>query len=304
MKIKMMTVILLSILARPAAAEKVKLPEGAVLLLPTHPGLASEWVVMPGMLKKLQKTPLTFGVSKEGNVCLVAGGKVFFYPQLELFVYSKVKTQDLIFLGSGKMLVRYGQEVGFLEVNEDRESETPEEKKKGNLNFNPFIKLPYKDFRLYAGADKNFYVVGRNEKENRNEISLWNLDHRGPVSQLMATDAPIGAVAGTPEQTYYATGRGVMLLEKGAKESKAVYLHPREDIRSLIYRPDVGLFYTTDNAAGYIGEKEQFDFLAYPGTELRLAGKDLYVRLGSVANGIMRIKGPQHFATIRQDPAK
>ena len=296
------TLMLLSVLVRPAAAEKIKLPDGAVFLLPTHPGVHAEWPVHPGTLKKLQATKLAFGVAGTGKICLIAGGKVFFYPEVALSMYSKVRTQDVIFLDAGNMIVRYGQEVGTLETNPDRASESPEEQKKGNLIFKPFIKLPYKDFKIFTGIGKYFYVVGRNEEKNRNELSLWNLDHFGPVSQLMATNGPITAVAGTPDKTYYALERGVLLLEKGAKEAKAVFVHPREDIKSLIYRPDVGLFYTTENAAGYIGEKEQFDFLVYPGTELRLGGKDLYVRLGSVANGIMRIKGPEHYASIRQDP--
>ena len=298
------TLMLLSVLVRPAAAEKIKLPDGAVFLLPTHPGVHAEWPVHPGTLKKLQATKLAFGVAGTGKICLIAGGKVFFYPEVALSMYSKVRTQDVIFLDAGNMIVRYGQEVGTLETNPDRASESPEEQKKGNLIFKPFIKLPYKDFKIFTGIGKYFYVVGRNEEKNRNELSLWNLDHFGPVSQLMATDGPITAVAGTPDKTYYALERGVLLLEKGAKEAKAVFVHPREDIKSLIYRPDVGLFYTTENAAGYIGEKAQFDFLVYPGTELRLGGKDLYVRLGSVANGIMRIKGPEHYASIRQDDLK
>ena len=95
-----------------------------------------------------------------------------------------------------------------------------------------------------------------------------------------------------------------MLIEKDATAPKSVYVHPRENIKSLIYRPDIGLFYTTDNAAGCIGEKEQFEFLVYPGTELAFGGKDLYVKMGSVANGIMRIMGAQHYATIHGDAAK
>lgn len=302
----MTALILLSFLARSlnAAEESYsKLPDGALLVLPKD--AASEWQILPGMLKKLHKAKLAFGVGPNGKVCLAAAGRVFFYPELALTLTTKVPIQEFIWLAEGNMLVHTGNELGFLKINEDRNSETLEEKKKGLLNFTPLFKLPYKQSRLFPGIGDFFYVVGRNETEKRNEISAWDLaGEKVPAKPLYATDAPISAVAGSPQKTYFATGRGVFVLEKGASASKAVYLHPREDIRDLVYHPDAGLFYTTDNAAGYIGEKEQFEFLVYPGVELRLRKKALYIRMGSVANGIMKVTGPEHFADLRLDPPK
>lgn len=277
------------------------LPKGATLFLPNKS--QSEWPLLPGTLMKLDKKKLDFGVAGNEKICLIAGGRVIFYPELQLFLTSKVPIQEFVWLAEGNMLVHSGKELGFLEINEDLKTESPAEKKKGLLHFNPLFTLPYKQSRLFGSYLDSFYIVGRNEKENRNEIIAWNLAaDKAPAKPLYATDTEISAVAGSPEKTFFASGRGVFMLEKGKASAKLVYTHAREDIRDLIYRPDVGLFFTTGNGAGYIGEKEQYEFLAYPGVELRLKGKALYVRFGSVANGIMKITGPEHFADLRLDP--
>lgn len=279
------------------------LPKGATLFLPKKS--LAEWPLLPGTLKKLDKTKLAFGVAGNDKICLISGGRVIFYPELQLFLTSKVPIQEFTWLAEGNMLIHSGNALGFLEIHEDRKAESAEEKKKGLLLFKPLFTLPYKQSRLFGSYLDFFYLIGRNEKENRNEIIAWNLAaEKVPAKPLYATDAEISAVAGSPEKTYFASGRGVFELKKGAAAAKLVYTHAREDIRELIYRPDVGLFFTTGNGAGYIGEKEQYEFLAYPGVELRLRGKALYVRFGSVANGIMRITGPEHFADLRLDPPK
>ncbi len=283
-----------------------QLPDGAMLVRPKHPGVTTGWSILPGVLKKLNDKPLSFNVAPNGKICL-AGKRALFYPEIPLVLTTRVPISEFIWLAEGNMLVHSGKALGFLKVDPEDEKNAPGKTKKGDgtLSFTPLFTIPYERSRLYAGLGDFFYLVGRNDKENRNEISAWNLaDEKVPVKPLYATDAPISAVAGSPEKTYFATGRAVFMLKKGATAAEPVYVHELEDIRELIYRPDVGLFFTTDNGAGYIGEKEQFVFLAYPGVQMRLRGNALHVRMGSVANGIFRITGPQHFADLRLDPKK
>ncbi len=261
---------------------------------------------MPGMFKKLKDAHLSFNVAPNGKICL-AGERVLYYPELAMILTTRVPIQEFIWLAEGNMLVHSGQSLGFLTIErpEEKNASSKEKKGKGMMSFSSRFTVPYKQSRLYAGLGDFFYLLGRNEKEKRNEISAWNLaDEKVPIKPLYATDAPISAVAGTPQKTYFATGRAVFLLEKSATAAKPVYVHAAEDIRELIYRPDTGLFFTTDNGAGYIGEKEQFIFLAYPGVQLRLRGNALHVLMGSIANGIFRINGPEHFSEFRLDPAK
>jgi hypothetical protein len=300
--------VLLPVLSGAAAAKEkppARLPDGATLALPKLPGVSAEWPILPGTLKKLSDRNLRFHVAPNGKVCLVAGERVLFYPELELSLTAQVPIQELLWLAKGNMLVHSGQRLGFLKIDADNAGQKAGGKKKGTLTFSSLFKVPYKQSRLFAGVGDAFYLVGRNEKENRDEISAWDLaDAKAPVKPLYATDAPINAVAGSPERTYFAAGRVVFMLDKGATAAKSVYVHAREDIRELIYRPDVGLFFTTADSVGYIGEKEQFEFLAYPGVQLRLGGKSLYVRLGAVGNGILRISGPERFAELRLDPPR
>lgn len=301
------TLMLLCALPGPiSAAEEPehKLPDGAIFFHPKDS--VSEWSIPPGILKKLKDKHLSFNVAPNGKICL-ASDRILFYPELPLTLTTKVPIQEFTWLAEGNMLVHSGQSLGFLNVDLDDEKETQGQKKNGPgiLSFSSRFTLPYKKSRLYPGLGDFFYLVGRNEKENRNEISAWNLsDEKVPARPLYATTAPISAVAGSPEKTYFATGPEVFVLEKGETIPKSVYVNEREDIRELIYRPDVGLFFTTGNSAGYIGAKVQLEFLIYPGVELRLRGNALYARLGTVGNGIMRITEPAHFADLRLDPKK
>ena len=311
MKTTTMTALLILFLALPgrvsaAAASSHDMPEGATLVLPKTPGITTGWVIVPGMLKDLHDKTLSFNVAPNGKV-LLSSARILFYPELMLTLTTKVPIQEFIWLAGGNMFVHSGQSLGFLNMNLDEEKDKPAEKKKGPgvVAFSSRFTIPYKQSRLFEGSGDYFYLVGRNEKENRNEISAWNLsDSKVPAKPLYATDAPIAAVAGTPERTYFASGRAVFLLEKGATSAKPVYVNPREDIRELAYRPDAGLFFTTGNGAGYIGEKEQFEFLAYPGTQVRLRGDALFVRLGTTANGVLRISGAKHFSEIKLDAPK
>lgn len=298
---------LLSVLPGFVGAQEqshTKLPYGAVLVLPKHPQVATDWSVMPGILKKLNDKTLSFDVAPNGKICL-AGKRTLFYPEIPLLLMTRAPISEFIWLAEGNMLVHSGKALGFLKLDSADAGDASGKTKNGNgtLSFTPLFTIPYEKSRLYAGLGDYFYLVGRNDKENRNEISAWNLaDEKIPAKPLYATDAPISAVAGSPQKMYFATGRAVFVLKSGATAAEPVYVHELEDIRELIYRPDTGLFFTTDHTAGYIGEKEQFVFLAYPGVQMRLRGNALHVRMGSVANGIFRITGPEHFADLRLDP--
>jgi hypothetical protein len=310
MKTSMMTATMILFLALPranAAEEKSfhDMPQGATLVLPKTPGISTGWVIVPGMLKDLHDKKLSFNVAPNGKI-LLASNRILFYPENMLTLTTKVPIQEFIWLAGGNMFVHSAQSLGFLNMDEDKLNGKPgASKDPGLVAFSSRFTLPYKQSRLFEGSGDFFYVVGRNEKENRNEISAWNLaDAKVPAKPLYATDAPISAVVGTPDRTYFATGRAVFVLEKGATSAKPVYVNPREDIRELAYRPEAGLFFTTGNSAGYIGEKEQFEFLAYPDVQLRLRGDALFVRLGTAANGVLRISGAKHFAEIQLDPQK
>jgi hypothetical protein len=279
----------------PAADSSDELPQGATLALPKNPGLKAEWVIPPGTLKRLHDAKLSFNVLPNGKI-LLASDRILFYPELMQTLTTKVPIQDFIWLAGGNMLAHSGHSLGFLDMKIGEEKPA-EEKGAGMVGFSPRFTIPYERARLFEGSGDDFYLVGHNDKENRDEISAWNLtDAKVPTRPLYATTAPIAAVAGAPGRTYFASGRTVYLLEKGAKKARPVYVNEREDIRDLAYRPEAGLFFTTDNSAGYIGEKEQFEFLAYPGVQVRLRGDALFVRWGTAANGILRISGAKRFS--------
>lgn len=303
-----LALILICLMSCPAQAADdgaVKLPAGATLALPKNPGVIAEWPIMPGTLRKLDKAKLSFNVAPTGAVCLGAGDRAIFFPEIQLDLTTEVPIREFFWLSKGNMLVHSGQELGFLKLKSKPADEKADKAQKGMMMFSPLFKVPYEQWRMYPGTGDFFYVVGRNAKENRNEISAWNLaDTKVPAKPLYATDGEISAVAGSPERTYFAIGPTVFALEKDAKAAAPVYVNPRGDIRELTYRPDVGLFFTTDDSAGYIGAKDQFEFLSYPGAQLRLAGKGLYIRFGSVANGILRITGPEHFAELHLEASK
>ena len=300
---------LILIAAQPLTASDAErsfhdVPAGAKLVLPE--ATTAGWLIPPGMLAKLKASGFLFDVAPNGKVCL-AKGRIIFYPELILTLTTKVPIQEFTWLAQGNMLVRSGQSLGFLNIDPDEVYGVTEKSVggKGNVSFSSRFTLPYKQSHLYGGLGDHFYVVGYNEKAKRNEISVWDLsDEKVPARPLYATDSPINAVAGSPQKTYFASGPEIFVLEKGSTTPKSIYVHAREDIRELTYRPDVGLFFTTDHSAGYIGAKESYEFLAYPGVQLRLRGNALYIRFGAVGNGIMRITGPAHFADVRLDPPK
>lgn len=306
-KILLATLFFIAALPRAVSAEGGSfhdVPAGAKLVLPK--AAVAGWLIQPGVLKKLKDEGFSFNIAPNNKVCL-AKGRIIFYPEQILTLTTKVPIQEFIWLAEGNMLVRSGQSLGFLNIDPDEVYGVAKNAggEKGNVSFSSRFTLPYKQSRLFPGLGDHFYIVGRNEKEKRNEISAWNLgDDKVPARPLYATDSPINAVAGSPQRTYIASGPEIFVLEKGSTTPKSIYIHPREEIRELVYRPDVGLFFTTDHSAGYVGDQVQYEFLAFPGVQLRLRGNALYVRFGAVGNGIMRITGPEHFADLRLDPPK
>lgn len=284
-------------------------PAGVKMYLPD--ASASNWAMPPGFMRDVQdKGPLSnkglrFDIAPNDKICLGIN-RILFYPEDQITLTIKVPIQEYTWLSGGKMLVRSGQSLGFLNIDPDEVYGVKGhggKGEKGNVSFLSRFTLPYKEPRLYSGLGDHFYVVGYNEKEKRNEISAWNLaDEKTPATPLYGTESPVAYVAGSPEITYIASGREIFALKKGAKKPESIYTHAREDIRELVYRKDVGLFFTTAHSAGFIGGKQPYEFVAYPGVQLRLRGNALYIRFGPVGNGIVRVEGPAHFADLTFDP--
>lgn len=221
---KIFLLVTLSLIAAPLRTMSAEgsamhdLPAGAKLVLPE--ASSAGWLIRPGVLAKLKDDGFSFNVAPNNKVCL-AKGRIIFYPELILKLTTKVPIQEFTWLAEGNMLVRSGQSLGFLNIDPDEVYGIKTTKEKGNVSFSPRFTLPYKQSHLYPGLGDHFYIVGRNEKEKRNEISAWNLaDDKVPARPLYATDSPINAVAGSPQRTSSRPDRRFSFLKKTQRRPK------------------------------------------------------------------------------------
>lgn len=291
--------IMASSLVHGETEEKYNLPKFTELVLPS--GSSAEWVIPPIPTKagkKRRLSPRHFGIDGEGLPWFGYNGEALLNLWEQTLVIVDQPYEDFTWLDNGKFLMCANGFLGDLVEKPEnaRETKSPFP----IMQFNPFLKLSHKKFRVFSARNNVIYLVGYNPHEKKNELYLLieERERNSDAKKILATKKKITAVAGDENRIYITMKRMIYKLSTDGKNIEAIFRHPREEITALEFSQESGLFYTTKSAIGFIGVESEFEFLESPDTKIRLRDESLYVLLGETC-GIIRIDGINKFKNLK-----
>ena len=115
------------------------------------------------------------------------------------------------------------------------------------LPFKPVRRMPRPECSISSGAGGVLYALCGGE--------LFRLRRSGQGASktrfepVLAAPEPVSAAAGDGREEFVALGAVVLRLSGG--KAVPLFRHPSARIRDLAYAPGVGLFYATDDEAGF-----------------------------------------------------
>ncbi|MCK4537063.1 MAG: hypothetical protein KAT93_08620, partial [Desulfuromonadales bacterium] len=195
--------------------------------------------------------------------------------------------KGMVCLDNGAWLFHTDHDLGFISAPDT----LPVEDGNAVVPFQPAVTLPLPDCRVYAGANSALYLVGTAD-HGVQEVYLLQPEALSQGQQrilrsfrkVFASEAPIGAVTGDGQTTFVALGRTIVRITHEGQTESDMLVHPSDTIKQLAYSPTAGLFYTTDQAVGFVGQHGAWDFLplywfSYFKAQIALRGESLYVCL-------------------------
>ena len=277
-----------------ARAQTIALPEGVKLTLPGQGRGSVEWLIPPSSSES-SEVPISFAVDPRGRAWLIRDYRVIFVPQENALFKSDRPFQQLAWLSGGKALARSGEVL---------ETFKPESRDSGNglpeVHLKPLTTISLSTWKIAPAGRDGLYIAGYNSKKGLSQICLVGpaLDAR-TLKVLFRTSAQISDVAGDGHATYFASGPSIWKLT--AKGAKLVYARRKGDIRRLIYVSGAGIFFATDDSVGFAQGDSGFDFIQAPRPQIAAAKGELYVMLGGLSNGVLRVGGLSRFSRILKD---
>lgn len=151
--------------------------------------------------------------------------------------------------------------------------------------------FPGKSVTVSAGAGDSIYLLVTDERSSEVYAVAG-----GARKTVLKTRERVTAVTGDGTRHFVALGRRVYGL---GPELEAVSGELAWDVSALEYDPALGLFYEAGGVIGYLGSRDEQEFLAARGAQIKLAGGALYVMPAD--GGVLRLTGLQGFA--RRDAA-
>ncbi len=283
----------LSLAVLPGAAlraQAVALPQGVKLALPEK-GIQVRWLLPPS-LAGTSKIPVALSVDPRGEVWLVRGHQVIFVPRENAFFKSDRPFQQMAWLPAGANLIRSGEVLGTFTFGGKKPGRGLPE-----IHLKPLTTVALNPWGMAPAGRDGLYIIGYNPRKQLSQICLLAPAAQGKrLAVLFRTSAQISDVAGDGRVTYFSSGPSIWKLT--AKGAKLVYARRRGDIRRLIYAPGVGLFFATDKSVGFARDGDGFDFVQAPRPQIALAQGELYVMLGGLSQGVLRIGGLSRFSGV------
>ncbi|MDE1976599.1 MAG: hypothetical protein KGI84_05005 [Elusimicrobia bacterium] len=274
-----------------AQAHIIALPGGAALTLPKEKGVSVQWL-MPPSPTEAPEIPVSFAVDPHGAAWLVREHQIVFIPAKNALFKSDRPFQQAAWLPAGANLIRSGEVLGvFAFGGKKSEKGLPE------IHLKPLTTIALNPWVMAPAGRNSLYIAGYNPRKRLSQICLLAPAAQGKrLKVLFRTSAQISDVAGDGRVAYFASGPSIWKLT--AKGAKLVYARRRGDIRRLIYAPGAGLFFATDKSVGFARDGDGFDFMQAPRPQIALAQGELYVMLGGLSQGVLRIGGLSRFAGV------
>jgi hypothetical protein len=257
------------------APEIVSLPAGDELLIPVQLGISAAMIYAPKKKPIDKPKNLVFLVDSDGLPWLGNEGTLLLNVLKQSLVVVDPPYRDAVFLDNGAMLLCSEAALGFLE----EPSESEKAKNKLLMHFHPRMTLPYKNMRIFAGANNTLYVVGKNPEDGKDELFLTMdaPDGTKKFVKLVAIKEGISAVTGDAQSTYFASGSLIVKVGPDHKKMERVIKLADDPIKELAYSVKAGLFYSTDKEVAYVGAKQPLVILKAPGVSIRMRGDSLFI---------------------------
>lgn len=154
-------------------------------------------------------------------------------------------------------------------------------------------RLPHPGMRIRVAGDNGAYVFGGQKEPDSHDVYLMTQD--GIIVKLAELPLPAVDVTGDGKTTYVAAGKTILRVAE--KSPASVVLRARDDITSVAWAPNAGLFYATRKAVGYIASNGgAYEFMQGNAGLVRVQGDSVFVLL----QGGPDSRGPQ---LIRFRPA-
>lgn len=285
----MIPLLLVQLACARASAGALALPPRAQLVLPSV-GVEAGWVIEPSESKRFGGQ-VSFSVDPRGEVWLTGGHRALFVPQENAVFRADRPFQQVAWLGDTQ-LVRSYSALGRFAPAPDGGWGMPQ------VRFVPLADIPLSSWRMAPADAKDVYVIGYNPRKKVSQLALLGPGRgTGLMRVLFESKAQISDAAGDGESTYFATGKAIWRLDASGAP-RLLFVHPRAAIRRLVFVPGAGVFYATDEGVGFAGgTKSGYDFLRCASCQIAAAGDDLYVMLGPLSDGVLRIRGLAAFAS-------
>ncbi len=253
-------------------------------------GVTGEWLIAPSQGGK-NSEDILLAVDPKGAAWLVVDQNALLVPAKNAFFKTDRPFQQILWL-SGLPLARSYTALGRFEaVQED-----PEAKGLTQVHFKPLTTIPMDSWRAAPAGAEDLYIAGYNPRKKASQIALLGPAAK-PLKIIYETQARITDVAGDGQKTYFASGPAIWLVE--GTTAKIIYAHPHSTIRRLIFVPGTGLFYATDESVGFAGDKAQFDLIKARHCQIAASGDSLYVMMGKLSGGVLRVRGLDQFGKVK-----
>lgn len=152
----------------------------------------------------------------------------------------------------------------------------------------PLARFPEKNVTVHQGAGDAVYLAVAGG--GLTDVYLAGKKTR---AKLFTTKQTVTAAAGDGRRHFVALQRRVYGLGEDAME---LLFEAESEVTALAYDPEIGLFYATNQEAGYIGSRYDQVLYAAPATQIRLAKGALYVL--PAGGGVLRLPGLARYAEL------
>jgi hypothetical protein len=149
--------------------------------------------------------------------------------------------------------------------------------------FSSVAALPSSGMEVAAAGPDQAYLWGGAGAQSAN---LYLYRKGGAVAHLVRASAPITAIAGSGDVTFFAVGTTVLRLERGRSPSLVKEL--TQEVTSLALISPSRVFYSTASGVGFLdADGRDFPFVRGSGATLRVQGDTLYLLFAK--DGLMRV---------------
>lgn len=276
MKLKLLILLFLIFIFKPANAENLSFIPKTFLILPEQSAVKIKWILTPDPKNKpqtLSVEKIHFVIDFKNEPLIIYDNRLLFNPITGYLVRLNHSVKDVVCLDSGVLLLSDGKNIGYLEEAKSISDNLPA------ASIKALVKLPMDEAKLFKG-EESVYASGLNRKTKKYEVYLFN-QLKTQFKKIASFNEAVTALSGKKEHLFLATDRQIKEYKNG--KITIIYEHPRQQIKELLYNDKVGLVYKTSSGAGLVKDGSALEFLQSDNILIFLKHTSLYVLLPSVS---------------------